>query len=153
MSHLTTKNEDILGRDMDYLKYGVEQYISGRFAFLNNFQSSGLIFHQAFEWIMKGGLMKYDRTVWNEKSLRELNHKLVNVWNAYIKSVNVKPSEDLLEQIVLLDRWYLMRYPVFKEGKPNALLMTKQFDASYLSMEEHQNFYILALDMIDKIFY
>jgi HEPN domain-containing protein len=150
---VTTQNEDILGRDMDYLKYGIEYYIAGRFGFLNKFLSSGVLFHQAFEWIMKGGLIKNDRNYWDEKRLRDLDHNLVKIWNAYTNNVKCDIPQDLREQIELLDRWYLIRYPVFKEGKPNTLLITKQYKAAHLSVDGQQNYYILSLDMIDKIFY
>lgn len=152
---MITRSENVLGRDTDYLKNGIEFYITGRFAFLNKFQSSGVIFHQAFECIMKGGLIKHDRAYWNKKKLSSFGnngHSLEDIMEAYSKACKRNPAVDVSKQITNLDHWYRLRYPVFMQNKPNAILMTKQFKAPHLSVEGEQNLYILALDGMDGFF-
>lgn len=131
-----------------YFDMGLQYYIAGRFAYLNQFITVGpVLFHHALELFMKGSLLgQFSEIVLK----RSFSHDLERLWREFKKVYNLQDTE-YDETVKCLNTWEELRYP--KNYNHVMMLRIKKvigpLQAANMNNNEYE--FSLSLEEIDKL--
>jgi hypothetical protein len=168
-----------VGRPHEFFRVGAQLYVAGRTALLSNYQAAPILFHQAFELILKADLLEelyqrfaggwepglsqrakaaaikdYNReaTSWLKEGV---GHDLNIAWDLFKSgraSLGLGPFDPVVAD---LHRWWSIRYPGFPTSQALTLALSRikfQGPAVVTVRGSNSDQYQLSLEDMDELF-
>ena len=135
----------------EYFTIANQYYATARFAAVTRLYSvSGNLFHHAIEMYLKGHLC----VKMTEKELKDLSHKLKEIWKEFKQDVSDSTLDRFDKTIADLDKHERIRYPerIAKEGLSYSLSFEKNPSSTYTYKSKKRKIeYIIIVDEIDDL--
>ncbi len=138
----------------EYLRIGVQYYISGRFANLCSLSPvAGNLFHHGIEMLIKGRLLYKESAYTPEELYEKFGHNLPKLWEEYKRTTDKQSLSKFDATVKDIHRWEEIRYPNYKNGDSVSLITSVMPKQKWEEDRKIQgNVYEIHLADVDELF-